>query len=187
MEFLEHLDTQLFLFFNGLHAPWLDLCFYTISKPFISLPIYLFVIYLIFKNFSKKNAFIIVLFLIASVGLSDFISVSCFKNVFLRYRPSHNLNIENIIHFVRGYKGGMYGFVSSHAANTFAIACFSSLLLQRKWFTYSIFIWAAIVSYSRIYLGVHYPADIFVGALLGTGIAFSTYKMYMYLNRKYTI
>jgi undecaprenyl-diphosphatase len=184
MEFLEHLDTQIFLFCNGLHAPWLDLFFYTISKPLVSLPIYLLVIFLIFKKFPRKKAFIISIFLIASVGLSDFISVSCFKNVFLRYRPSHNLQLENIIHFVHGYKGGMYGFVSSHAANTFAIACFSSLIFKSKWFSYSIFTWAAIVSFSRIYLGVHYPADIFVGALLGICIAFSSYKLYMYLHRK---
>jgi undecaprenyl-diphosphatase len=89
-----------------------------------------------------------------------------------RLRPSHDPVIGNQIHIVNNYRGGLYGFISSHAANTFAIAVFLALLFKRKVFTISIIIWASIVSFSRIYLGVHYPGDVLCGAILGTGLGF---------------
>jgi len=130
------------------------------------------------------------LWILLSVGilitLSDQLSVHVFKNVFLRYRPTHNLNLEGLVHTVNEYYGGQYGFISSHAANTFALATFISLLLQKhyKYITVLLFAWAAFISYSRIYLGVHYPADVAVGALFGTALALAVYKFYIYsMNR----
>ena len=185
MEFLEQLDTTLFLFINGIHSPWFDTFFFNLSKPLVSLPMYLLVIYALFKTFQTKKAFIILGILVFTVGSADFISVTFFKEVFLRYRPSHNLDLEGKIHFVQNYKGGMYGFISSHAANTFAFACLSALLLQKKYIGIALFIWAATVSYSRIYLGVHYPADITCGALLGITLAFIAYYVIRHYFRDF--
>ena len=119
------------------------------------------------------------------IVFSDQLSVHAFKQVFLRYRPCHNLLIQSQVHLNDGC-GGMYGFVSSHAANTFALAMFLGLLFKDKikYFGLAIFFWAAFVSYSRIYNGVHYPADIACGAILGMGIGILVFKMYQLLNKK---
>lgn len=85
----------------------------------------------------------------------------------MRYRPSHNFDLQGLVHLVNGYSGGLFGFVSSHAANSFGIAIFTALFLKNKWYWIFILLWAVLVSYSRIYLGVHYPADIIGGMVLG--------------------
>ena len=104
---------------------------------------------------------------VLAIVLSDQISVHAFKEVFLRYRPCHNLVLQSQVH-LNGGCGGTYGFISSHAANTFALAMFLSLLFNGKikYFTLFILVWASFVSYSRIYNGVHYPADIACGAIV---------------------
>jgi len=119
------------------------------------------------------------------IVLADQISVHAFKNVFLRYRPCHNLALQAQVH-LNGGCGGTYGFISSHSANTFALAMFLTLLFKNKikYFGLAIFFWAAFVSYSRIYNGVHYPADIAVGAIVGMGIGITVFKIYQFANNK---
>ena len=117
-------------------------------------------------------------------SLADQISVKVFKEGFERLRPSHNPEIKDLIHTVKGYRGGQFGFVSSHAANTFAMAFFTSKLFRNRYYSWFIFIWAAVVSYSRIYLGVHYPLDIIGGALLGMLLGYLVFIPYrMFGNR----
>lgn len=181
MDFLEGIDRSLMLFFNGLHSPLFDFIFYYLSKTWIGFPLYIYVLFLFYKKNPSKQAIIFTVTIFVTVGLSDLISVHAFKNVFERYRPSHNLEIQDLLHYIHGYHGGTYGFVSSHAANMFAFATFSSLVIKSKPISIIVFVWAGIVSYSRIYLGVHYPADIICGALLGCLIAYITYA----LNKRY--
>jgi len=177
MELLEHLDRTLIVFINGLHSPFFDTFFYYVSKTYVGAPIYLFAIFLFYKIFQYKKAILYTILLIACVGAADLISVHAFKEVFLRYRPSHNLDIQDALHYVNGYRGGMFGFVSSHAANVFAFAVFSSLIFKRKAITITVLSWAMLVSYSRIYLGVHYPADILGGAIIGSAISYVIYRI----------
>lgn len=154
------------------------------SHKYFWIPLYAFFLFLSYKHFGKK-ALLVGAAAILLIVLADQISVHAFKNVFMRYRPCHNLEICAQVHVNDG-KGGMYGFVSSHAANTFALAMFLSLLFKNKikYFGLAIFIWAAFVSYSRIYNGVHYPSDIVLGAVLGMGIGITVFKIYQLADKK---
>jgi undecaprenyl-diphosphatase len=165
---LEQLDQQLFLWLNQWHSPFFDELMRWVTYRFTWIPFYLFLaIYAALKLGWKKLLLILPLAFIL-IALSDQLSVHLFKNYFLRYRPCHNLEIKDSIHLIDGC-GGIYGFVSSHAANTFALAVFMGNVfrpLSNKALPL-LLLWATLVSYSRIYAGVHYPADIVVGASLG--------------------
>jgi len=128
------------------------------------------IIYFYFKKNGKK-AYWILLFTILAVSLADLISVHAFKNVFERLRPCHEPTLQGLVYVVNGKCGGQFGFVSSHAANMFAVAVFTLNIFRNKFFTAFILCWALVVSYSRIYLGVHYPADVVCGALLGSAVS----------------
>jgi len=156
---------------------------YAISGKVIWAPLYLVI--LIFLGIKyKRKFFIIVLFIILAVTLADQVSVHLFKNTFQRLRPCHEPALSGLVHLFDGECGGKFGFVSSHATNSFNIALLSLLLFKKRWYTISIIIWALIIVYSRIYLGVHYPGDVICGSLLGTLIGWSIYKLYELTDNK---
>jgi undecaprenyl-diphosphatase len=184
LETLLDLDTRLFLFLNSLHAPTWDTIMWYISEKEFWYPFYGILIGVMVWRY-KWNAIATLLFIALLITLSDQISVKVFKEGFERFRPTHNPEIGHLVHTVRGYHGGDFGFVSSHAANTFAMAFFTTRLFRNRYYGWFIFIWAAVVSYSRIYLGVHYPLDIIGGALLGIGLGYLVFKLYMWFGEKY--
>jgi undecaprenyl-diphosphatase len=170
------IDHQLFLWLNSMHSPLWDEVMYGASYKYTWIPLYLFIIYLLFKRY-KKQAYGILLFLIVTVALTDQISTTVIKDNVQRERPSHNPAFENVIHLNKGEKGGEYGFVSSHAANVSGLVTFLFFIpvfIKRKYW-YLLFFWALLVCYSRIYNGLHYPADVLGGIILGifTGICTS--------------
>jgi undecaprenyl-diphosphatase len=177
MEALRELDEKVFLFLNSLHTPWLDPVMVYVSKTIFWIPLYLLLIYLLIKKF-KKYAWIPLLSVALVVTLADRITSGFMKTYFMRLRPSQSPELENAVHLVDGYRGGMYGFASSHAANTFGVALFFVLLFRTQYRSvYALFAWALAASYSRIYLGVHYPGDILVGALVGMIAAYLVYAI----------
>ena len=177
LEYLQNLDVKLFLYLNAQNSPFFDKIMLFISGKIEWVPLYLFLIFWIFYRFRKKGWLFLALTLLV-FALTDLGSVHLFKNVFERLRPSRNPELEGLVHLVNGYRGGMYGFISSHAANTFGLAVFISLLFREKWLVISILIWATVASYSRIYLGVHYPLDIICGALWGVLMAAGVFLCY---------
>lgn len=170
-EFLKEIDTKLFLLINNHHCNFCDIIFYWASYRFTWIPLYIFLAFLLYKNF--RNEFWKILIAVAVlILLTDQLSV-LIKNEVMRYRPCHNLILQSQIHLVNGECGGQFGFVSSHAANSSGLALFLIFLLRRKvkWLAFVLLIWCFIVSYSRIYLGAHYPLDVLGGWILGIFLA----------------
>ncbi len=172
MESLQKIDSSIFLYFNGMHASWTDVLFYYISNRFVWIPLYLLLAFFLFRRYRKK-AWIVVAAVVISVFLSDQ-SCNLIKRTVQRPRPSHNIELVDQVHLVAKpdgtlYKGGSYGFPSSHAANAMALAFIVVVFLtrERTLWTLLMFFWMLLVSYSRIYLGVHYPGDIIVGWCVG--------------------
>ena len=193
LEKLENLDQSLFLFINGIHSPIFDIAMWYISTVTLWIPLFLFFLYYAFKKGQWPLVVLSLIGIALCILFADRISVMAFKEVFQRYRPSHNLDLKNLVHIVQKpngdmYFGGMYGFVSSHAANFFAITTFLVAIFSpfsKSW--YWLFLWAALIAYSRIYLGVHYPSDIAVGAMLGILIGSSVYLIIRPFLKKYGI
>lgn len=178
-------DQAFFLFLNGLHHPWLDPVMVFISGKFSWLPLYLLLLFFIIRQYGWESVRIL-LFIALLISMSDQLSVKAFKLVFERLRPCHEPELQGLIHLASGRCGGSFGFVSSHAANSFALASFVFLLFKTNWKYTGMFAfgWAAVVSYSRIYLGVHYPADILGGALLGIACGYFVWLLYQ-LSKRY--
>jgi len=180
---LVRLDQQLLLYLNSLNSPFWDQVMYAISGKFLWIPLYLAI--LIYLGYTYKRKFLVILlFIILGITIADQTSVHLFKNMFQRLRPCHEPALEGMVHLVRGECGGLYGFVSSHATNSFYVAVFSLLFIRRRWYTVSIIIWALVVGYSRIYLGVHYPGDVICGSLLGALVGWFVYTLYSITDKK---
>ncbi len=185
LEQIEQADVNLFLWFNQWHTPFFDTLFEWITYKFTWIPLYALLLYFLIKKYQRQSIWFIIGAVI-SIILADQISVHGFKEVFLRYRPCHNENIKHLVHVINNHCGGKYGFVSSHAANTFAIATFMLKALNptNKIWKYLLVFWAVTVSYSRIYVGVHYPADIVAGALLGIVCGWGAYYLSCIIHTK---
>lgn len=183
LDFLNKLDTDLFLLINSFHNDFFDVLMVYVSAKFFWIPLYLFLLYLIIKEL-KWRAVLVLIAVALLVTISDQLSVHLFKNVFERLRPCHNPDLSLIVHTVEKC-GGQFGFISSHAANSFALAFFISNLLRQKysWIGWLMYVWATLVIYSRIYLGVHYPGDVIVGAVFGLLIGWMVLLLYQHTGK----
>jgi undecaprenyl-diphosphatase len=179
---LEHLDQQVFLFLNSLHSPFMDQVMYTISGRIIWVPLYLAILIYLGITY-KRRFFVILIFIILAATFADQSSVFM-KNLVHRLRPCHEPALTGLVHIVKGECGGVYSFVSSHATNSFDVALLSLLFIKKRWYSISIVIWALVIGYSRIYLGVHYPGDVLCGSVLGAFIGWSMYCLYKLTDNK---
>jgi undecaprenyl-diphosphatase len=176
------LDQQVFLTLNGIHTPVTDFLFAWITNKYTWIPLYLLLIFVVCKEYGKRGGWMILLSLLALI-LADHLTSGVMKPYFERFRPCHDPTIGAMVHNVVGC-GGTYGFASSHASTSFALTTGLYLftrarLPQMKW----LFVWAMVYSYSRVAVGVHYPGDILVGALIGAITALIIVQFYLYFNK----
>jgi len=166
LEFLKNIDLALFFVLNNLHTAFFDNVIYWGTQSLVWLPLYLFLLILVIRRF-RWNTLWILLFIAVMILVSDQLA-NFAKDLFARPRPTHEPGLTGI-HTVYGYTGGQFGFYSSHASNTMAIAVFLIILLRgmNRYLSWLILLWAFFMSYTRIYLGVHYPGDILIGMVAG--------------------
>ena len=179
METFSHIDSDLFLFLNGLHTDWMDKVMMLLTDMWVWFPLYLLLIYWTVMQYGKRCWWVFLAVVLVVLCTDQLASHVC-KPVFQRLRPCYNSDFEGLIHLPKGMAGGKYGFVSSHAANTFGIAAFLTPALRkyRPWMAIVLYLWAFISSYSRIYIGYHYPGDILCGAALGVLIGLILWKLF---------
>ena len=176
IDFLDSLDRSLILVINGCNSELMDQFMWFFSGPFIVIPIVLIILWTLYQSYSLKQSGWILLGIIITIAIADLSSVYLFKEVFMRYRPSHHIELSQHLHFYQFengdfYKGGKYGFVSSHAANYFALLVLVYGLIEQYWIKILLVLITLIILYSRVYLGVHYVSDVICGAILGYLIA----------------
>lgn len=176
-------ERELFFALNGSDSTYWDNLMWTVTGRWIWVPVVLMLLYALFYKKSFKQSLLVLLTIVIVITLCDQVASSIFKPLFHRFRPTHHPDFEQWVDMVNGYRSGLYGFISSHAANSFGLATFLALLFRNKWFTAVILFWALLNSYSRIYLGVHFVSDIVVGALVGSLIAYGAYIGYCYLRK----
>lgn len=178
----EDLDKKATLYLNTLHHSNIDTTMIVISGKATWYPLYAILIGLIIYK-ERKRVWLVLLNIVLLITLSDQITSGLIKPLAQRLRPCHEPLMYPFLHLPDGC-GGMYGFVSSHAANSFAIAVFLYLFFEKKKWFLLLFPWAALVSYSRIYLGAHYLGDVLVGGAIGAGLGWLVYKSYLvFYNR----
>lgn len=168
-------DKHLMLLLNGWHSPFFDFLMPVITNKYTGIPIYLAILVILFRKVDMKKLLIAVAAILVTFALCDSLSVALFKETFQRLRPGWDPQIMDQVRMLE-YKGGQYGFVSSHAANLFGLATITSLLIKNRIYTALIFFWAALVGYSRIYVGKHFPADVVCGAIFGMIVGYLVYK-----------
>lgn len=175
---LDFWDRKLFLILNGIHSNTFDFIMLQVSSSIIWLPLYFFLIFLILKELKLKVALFSIAMLLLAVACSDFITSGLMKPYFQRLRPCHDISLADQM-ILTGKCGGKFGFASSHAANSFALFFgIRKIKLRFKYLNSLLFFWATLVAFSRIYLGVHFPADVFIGAIVGITISFTIFESY---------
>lgn len=183
IEFISQLDTDILLWLNGNHNQFWDDVMWFATGKFTWLPFYMILTFLLIWKY-KKDSILMILLIALLITISDQLASGIFKPLFERLRPSHNPYLVGKLHLVNNYRGGRFGFISSHAANVFSLAFYLTLVARDrlKWIPLVLIPWAIFVSVSRVYLGVHYPADIIVPAILSLPLAWIVARIYKVYN-----
>jgi undecaprenyl-diphosphatase len=186
-EFVENMLTwerNLFLFLNGSDSTFWDNVMSAVSSTKIWAPLYLFVLFLVFYKTPVKQSLLITFFFILLITLCDQFSSGLIKPLFERFRPGHHPDFKDFVQLVNNHRGGGYSFISGHATNSTGFAVLLSLVFRNRWVTLVALTWAALISYSRIYLGMHFVSDVVGGVISGTLIAVGLYYLLIFLRKK---
>ncbi|MBR5102889.1 MAG: phosphatase PAP2 family protein [Muribaculaceae bacterium] len=180
------IDTDIFLYLNGQHTDYFDNFMWLVTRHWYAWGLIIAaLIYVLVRQRNWRQAVSVLLAMTCVLLLTDQISAGIIKPLVCRLRPSRALG--EAVHTVNGYIGGKYGFVSSHAANYFGIATLFCLLFRKRALSIALLAWAALIAYSRIYVGVHYPGDILGGTIVGVGSGFAIYALWKWAAKKYAL
>lgn len=175
------MDQTLTLLLNGSNSLYLDGFAYFATKTLAWILLFSAMLYVIFREHDLPKFLLLLLLLALGILIADQVSSSVFKPWVARWRPSHNPYFMERVDIVNGYRGGSYGFFSSHASNTIFVATFLSLLFRRRSVSFCLLLWGVINCWTRLYLGVHYLGDILFGAAFGASIALGAYSLFLYV------
>ena len=178
-------DIDLLLALNGSESLYLDGIMWTITRTSTWLLLFGALFYIVIRNNKLKQSLVIFILVALLITVADQVASGICKPLFQRFRPTHDPIVGPMIDIVNGYRGGKYGFFSSHASNTFAGATFFALLFRNTRVSVLLFIWATLCTYSRLYLGVHYPTDILTGLTFGILSGYVFHFLYAYVGKRY--
>lgn len=187
MDTLQQFDASIFSAINGLHGTYFDSFMWLVTKIETWIPMILMLLYLLYFKKGWRRTITMLLVIGLVILIADRVSAGIIKPWVERARPSHNPDLASTIHIVNGYRGGAFGFVSSHAANCYGIAFILAMIFKNRAFTWTMVVWATLMCYSRIYLGVHYPGDIFCGSILGFLAAWLIYRLLKWFSTKHPL
>lgn len=177
------IDSALTLFLNGSENVYIDGVAMIATKAWIWIGFYLSILYVVFREHNMRQFIALLFGILLCVLIADQVSSGIVKPLVARFRPTHSPEIAHLTDPVCGYRGGLYGFFSSHASNTMAIAIFLSLVFRKKITTYTLIIWSLLNCWTRLYLGVHYCSDILVGLAFGVLTGCIVYFLYRFATR----
>lgn len=178
-------EREAFFALNGSNSPFLDRFMYIYTGKVVWLPLAILILAVLVYKKDWRESLLVLLAITLVVTLCDQFASHLCKPLFMRFRPTHHPDFMDQVKTVFGYRGGLYGFISSHAANAFGFAMFMSLLFRRQLLAWTLFLWAVLTAYTRVYLGVHFITDIVPGAIAGLIIGFIVYQIYQYSRKKW--
>lgn len=178
-------EEDIFLALNGSNSLFWDNAMWTYTGLVTWLPLALIFLYIIFRNQQLKEGLLVLGAIVLVILLSSLASSCFFKPLFKRYRPTHHPDYKDLVTIVNGFRGGDYGFISGHSTNSFGLAFILTFIFRNQFVTISMMLWAALNSYSRIYLGVHFISDIVAGFVIGALIALLVYNIYIKIRFRY--
>jgi undecaprenyl-diphosphatase len=182
IEYIDQIDKKVMVLLNSQHAVWLDPIMIFATKKWTWLPFYVLLLALLILKY-KKQVLPYIIALVLTIVAADQIASGICKPYFKRLRPCHQEVLKPYLHILDPH-AGQYGFISSHASNSFGVAVFLGLVLGGGWRLWFMLAWASLVSYSRIYVGVHFPLDIFFGGLVGVMCGLGFYHLVMWVQYK---
>ena len=184
LDYLNDIDTEALLAINGWHGTFQDALWWMVSAKWSSaLLLVAFIWILLHQN--RRHALLVLAMVVLAFVLADQISSGLIKHLVERLRPTREPSLDNMVHIVNDYRGGMFGFVSSHAANAFAASTLIALIMRHRLVTFSLFTWALLQCYSRVYLGVHYPGDILGGIVVGLLVGWLVWRLMRWIQRRW--
>lgn len=178
-------EREAFFALNGSSSPYWDRFMWLFSSKAVWVPLALFIVGLLVYKKNWREWLLVLAALALVITFCDQFASGVCKPLFTRFRPTHHPDFMEQVKVVFDYRGGRYGFISSHAANAFGFATFMTLLFRYKWLSLSLFVWAVVNTYSRIYLGVHFISDVVPGMLAGIFFGFVTYSIYRYARGRF--